>query len=85
MSFWEDSSPIVKGAIVVGVLGLVYFAIAFFVGLAPFPAKCKYYTLEDRVIGTCPEGQSCEEHAGCPENSNCTDGECVQSGRGLTR
>ncbi len=36
MSFWEDSSPVVKGAIVVGALGLLYFAIAFFAGLAPF-------------------------------------------------
>lgn len=36
MSFWSDASPIVKGAIVVGVLGLLYFGIAFVAGLPPF-------------------------------------------------
>lgn len=36
MSFWEDASGVVKGAIVIGVLGLVYFAIAFVADLPPF-------------------------------------------------
>ena len=36
MSFWDDASPVVKGAIVVGVIGLLYFGIAFFAGLPPF-------------------------------------------------
>ena len=36
MSFWEDASGVVKGAIVVGVVGLVYFAIAFAADLPPF-------------------------------------------------
>lgn len=85
MGFWEDSSPIVKGAIVVGALGLIYFAVAFFVGLPPFPGKCSYYTVEERVVGTCPEGVECVEHDGCPENATCNDGECVQQERGLTR
>ena len=35
MSFWEDASGVVKGAIVIGVLGLVYFAIAFVADLPP--------------------------------------------------
>ena len=35
-SFWSDASPITKGMIVVGVLGLVYFAVAYFVHLPPF-------------------------------------------------
>lgn len=36
MSFWDDASGVVKGAIVIGVLGLVYFAIAFVADLPPF-------------------------------------------------
>lgn len=35
MSFWSDSSPIVKGAIVIGVIGLVV-AIMAWQGLGPF-------------------------------------------------
>lgn len=36
MSFWSDASPMVKGAIVVGVVGLLYFLIAFVAGLPPY-------------------------------------------------
>lgn len=36
MSFWEDASPLVKGAIVVGVVGILYLAIAFFAGFPPY-------------------------------------------------
>ena len=36
MSFWEDASPVVKGAIAVGVVGLLYFGIAFVAELPPF-------------------------------------------------
>jgi len=36
MSFWSDLSPAVKGVIVVGVLGLLYFGVAKIVGLPPF-------------------------------------------------
>ncbi len=35
MSFWSDSSPIVKGAIVVGVIGLVVALMAW-QGWGPF-------------------------------------------------
>lgn len=70
MGFWEDSSPIVKGALVVGVLGLLYMGIAFAVGLFPFPASCSYEE----------DGASV---SGCPEGSECTDGECVVQTRGV--
>ncbi len=36
MSFWDDASPVVKVAIVVGGVGLLYFGIAFAAGLPPF-------------------------------------------------
>ena len=36
MSFWEDASGVTKGAIVVGVLGLLYLGVAFAADLAPF-------------------------------------------------
>ncbi len=36
MSFWEDLSAPVKGAIVVGAIALVYLGIAFFAGLPPY-------------------------------------------------
>ena len=36
MGFWEDASPAVKGAIVVGGLALVYFLVAFVAGLPPY-------------------------------------------------
>jgi hypothetical protein len=36
MGFWEDASPVVKGAIVVGALGMIYLAIAALAGLPPY-------------------------------------------------
>jgi hypothetical protein len=36
MGFWEDATPATKGTIVVGGLLIVYFALAFFVGLWPY-------------------------------------------------
>lgn len=37
MSFWSDASPITKGLIVVGGLGILYLGIAFFTkSLPPF-------------------------------------------------
>ena len=36
MSFWSDASPIVKGAIIIGVIGLVYLGIAKVAGIVPF-------------------------------------------------
>lgn len=81
MGFWEDSSPIVKVALIVGVLGMLYLGIAYFVGLFPFPASCTH----------CPEGSSCPprgddaEVEGCPSGVECVDGECVQNQRGIQR
>lgn len=70
MGFWEDSSPIVKIALIVGVLGLLYMGVAWAVGLFPFPASCTHQVGEETV-------------SGCPENAECVDGECVQQQRGL--
>jgi hypothetical protein len=36
MSFWQEASPIVKGAIVVGGLGIAYFLVAMVAGLPPY-------------------------------------------------
>lgn len=36
MQFWSDASPMVKGAIVFGIVAGLYLAIAAVVGLAPF-------------------------------------------------
>ena len=72
MSFWEDSSPVVKVALIVGVLGILYFAAAFFGGFFPFSGSCTHT----------PEGAT-EEVDGCPEGSACVDGACVTQSRGL--
>jgi hypothetical protein len=39
MGFWEDATPATKGTIVVGSLLIVYFGIAFMVGLWPYNAQ----------------------------------------------
>ncbi len=36
MGFWEDASPAVKGAIIVGGIALLYFLVAFVAGLPPY-------------------------------------------------
>ena len=36
MSFWSEASPIVKGAVVVGAVGILYLGIAFVGNMAPF-------------------------------------------------
>jgi len=36
MSFWSDSSSVVKGAIVVGAVGFLYLGVAWFSKIAPF-------------------------------------------------
>ncbi len=36
MGFWEDATPATKGIIVIGVLVIVYFAIAYMAGLPPY-------------------------------------------------
>jgi hypothetical protein len=71
MGFWEDSSPVVKVALIVGVLGLIYMGLAFVIGFAPFPPKCSY------------EPEPGNEVSGCPDDAECVDGECVQQQRGL--
>ncbi len=75
MSFWEDSSPIVKGAVVIGVVGLLYFVVAWGLGLPPMGGGHCTHT---------PEGAS-EAVEGCPDGSACTDGECVNTTRGFQR
>lgn len=39
MGFWEDATPATKGTIVVGGLLIVYFALAYFVGLWPYGSQ----------------------------------------------
>ncbi len=56
MSFWEDASPIVKGAIVVGVLGLLYFGIAAVAGWPPFGGGTEEGVTQQR--GLQPPGQA---------------------------
>lgn len=36
MGFWEDASPAVKGAIIIGGILLLYLGVAFFAGLPPY-------------------------------------------------
>jgi hypothetical protein len=36
MGFWEDASPAVKGAIIVGGIAILYFVVARFAGLPPY-------------------------------------------------
>lgn len=72
MGFWEDSSPVVKIALIVGVLGLLYMGIAFAAGLPPFPESCTH-EVDGAVV------------SGCPEGAECIDGECVVQQRGLPR
>lgn len=36
MGFWQDASPVVKGAIVVGGLLIAYFLVAWVAGLPPY-------------------------------------------------
>ncbi len=36
MGFWEDASPAVKGAIIVGGIAILYFVVAMFTGLPPY-------------------------------------------------
>ena len=36
MSFWSDASPIVKGAVILFALGVVYLGTAYAIKIAPF-------------------------------------------------
>lgn len=72
MSFWEDASPIVKVAMMVGAVGMLYFAGAYLIGWPPFAAGCSY------------TDESGAAHSGCESGSACVSGECVQQSRGLS-
>jgi hypothetical protein len=72
MSFWEDSSPLVKIALVVGVLGFIYLGADFALGLFLFPGDCSYETEDGTSMDGCPDGSTCND-----------DGECVQMERGI--
>ena len=50
MSFWEDASLVVKGAIVFGILGLLYFGVAFAAGLPPFGGGGDEETTQQRGL-----------------------------------
>lgn len=50
MSFWSDASPVTKGIIVVGVLGILYFAIGFFTKKLP-PFNNTYEVTQTRGLG----------------------------------
>jgi hypothetical protein len=39
MSFWQDASPAVKGAIVVGGILIAYLALSFFAGWFPWSSQ----------------------------------------------
>jgi len=49
MSFWQDASAVVKGAIVVGVLGIIVAGMAF-MGLPPFDAGPDEEITEERGL-----------------------------------
>jgi hypothetical protein len=55
MSFWEDASPVVKGAIVVGILGIIVAAMAFF-AVPPFDAGPEEDTTTERGLEPPPGG-----------------------------
>lgn len=55
MSFWEDASPVVKGAIVVGVLGIIVAVMAW-VGVPPFDAGPDEEVTQER--GLQPPGEA---------------------------
>jgi len=57
MSFWEDASPVVKGAIVVGVLGIIVAVMAW-VGVPPFDAGPDEDTAQERGLPS--PGQAAE-------------------------
>ncbi|MFN7698323.1 MAG: hypothetical protein ACK6CU_22205 [Deltaproteobacteria bacterium] len=41
MGFWEDASPAVKGAIIVGGIAILYFAVAYVAGLPPYGGQAE--------------------------------------------
>lgn len=73
MSFWEDASPIVKGAVVVVAVLVLYVGLAYPMGWLPFSPTCSYVD------------EAGEEHPGCMPGDQCADGECLPNARGLRR
>ncbi|HJL05206.1 MAG TPA: hypothetical protein RMH85_07035 [Polyangiaceae bacterium LLY-WYZ-15_(1-7)] len=59
MSFWEDASPVVKGAIVIGAIGLIYFGVAFAFGWMPFGGGDEA-TTQERGLQPPGEAQAAE-------------------------
>lgn len=51
MSFWSDLSPAVKGVVVLGVVGLLYFGIAAVAGLPPFGSATGEAVQTQRGVG----------------------------------
>jgi len=49
MSFWEDASPAVKGAIIVGGIAILYFVVAMFTGLPPYGGEPE--VVQQRGVG----------------------------------
>ena len=50
MGFWQDASPVVKGAIVVGGLLIVYFLAALALGLPPYGSQVGDDVQQERGI-----------------------------------
>jgi hypothetical protein len=71
MSFWEDLSPGIKIAVVVGVIGLLYFIVARFAGLPPYSCDDGAH-YEGMIFGECvveeqQRGFSQDSALGAPE------------------
>lgn len=59
MSFWEDASPIVKGAIVVGIIGIIIASLAW-AGVGPFAVDTEIETSGTRELQPPGEGATAE-------------------------
>jgi len=55
MGFWSDASPIVKGAIIFGVVGLLYLGIAAVAGIVPFGSGHGEETTQQRGLPGAPQ------------------------------
>ena len=54
MSFWEDASPVVKGFLVIGIIGIIVAGLAW-AGVGPFDPTSDVETTQER--GLQPPGQ----------------------------
>ncbi len=54
MSFWQETSPVVKGAIVVGAIGALVGLLALF-GVPPFDAGTEAPTTQVRGLQEVPQ------------------------------